>query len=196
MTLAGRAGRGEPVPLAQLAVMKPTTHHGLGREVPNLLPRCPGRDLHLSPPKSSAPATAPCRGSSGWKVRLEPHSARLCPILWDQQRLTQAETPFRHRSASCRTSGNAQVSHPASDPARRCVAPGCATILLLRSPSPASQVAVPPLHHLLGLCCIKGRTSRAAQAGAGSTEGGRKQRRKRRRKRPQLRLHKAVRLLR
>lgn len=29
-----------PVPLAQLAVTKPTTHHGLSREMPKLLPRC------------------------------------------------------------------------------------------------------------------------------------------------------------
>lgn len=169
--------------------MNPTTHHGLGQEVLKLLPRCSGRDLHLSLPKSSGHSTL--QGEQ--EVRLEPHSAWLCPILWDQQRLTQTETPFRHRSASCRTSGNAQVSHPASDPARPCLASGCATILLLCQPLTCLSGRCPTTVHAASRagCCLQLSTP----GWCWSTEGGRKQGRKQRRKRPQLGLHKAVRLL-
>lgn len=107
----------------------------------------------------------------GGEAGLQPHSAQFHPIPWDCWRLTQAETPPRHRhhSVSCHTSGSVQVSHPTFDPTLE-LGSGALTAphLLLRW-------LLQPLHpspQPTGLQCSQGEDTASSPAPAARRVGG------------------------
>lgn len=105
----------------------------------------------------------------GGAAGLQPHSAQFHPIPWDCWRLTQAETPPRHHSASCHTSGSVQVSHPTFDPTLKlgCGAPTASHLPL--------RLLFQPLHpspQPTGLQCIQGEDAASSPAPAARRVGG------------------------